>query len=121
MVDVLEQARGALRSLWTGLCTIFEYKESEDRYGVTTHGLEKVEDGIKCRLSFKNISQAVSDENKANVTQVVKLFLAPEVYVPPGSVIEVTQNNITRKYKHSGISAIYTNHQESRSLRESVN
>jgi hypothetical protein len=46
------------------------------------------------------------------VSQVVTLFISPEVYIPPGSMIEVTQNNVTRTYKHSGISAIYTNHQE---------
>ena len=73
MVDELKQAREAIQSMWTGICNIFRFKDTEDKYGVTN---------------------------------------LPEVYVPPGSVIEVTQNGITRKYKHSGISAVYTNHQE---------
>ncbi|BBM48390.1 hypothetical protein JMUB3933_1906 [Leptotrichia wadei] len=46
------------------------------------------------------------------MSQVVTLFISPEVYIPPGSMIEVTQNNVTKRYKHSGISAVYTNHQE---------
>ena len=69
-------------------------------------------ENLPCRLSFKNISQANQTESFAATNQVVKLFIAPEVYVPPGSVIEVTQNEVTRKYKHSGVSAVYTNHQE---------
>lgn len=112
MVDVLKEAREAIQSLWTGLCDIFCYEEVEDKYGVTSLVLNKVSEKIKCRLSFKNITQTTADENKSNVTQVVKLFVAPEIYVPPGSIIEVTQNNVTRKYKYSGLSAIYTNHQE---------
>ena len=112
MVDELKQAREAIQSLWTGLCSIFGFEELEDRYGTTKHKEVKLYENVPCRLSFKNISQANQTESFAATNQVVKLFIAPEVYVPPGSVIEVTQNGITRKYKHSGISAVYTNHQE---------
>lgn len=112
VVDILKETKEAIQELWTGLCDVFCYEEVEDKYGVTSLVLNKVSEKIKCRLSFKNITQTTANENKSNVTQVVKLFVAPEVYVPPGSIIEVTQNNVTRKYKHSGLSAIYTNHQE---------
>lgn len=112
MVDELKEAREAIQSLWTGLCSIFGFEESEDRYGATRHKEVKLYENIPCRLSFKNISQANQTESFAAINQVVQLFIAPEVYVPPGSVIEVTQNEVTRKYKHSGVSAVYTNHQE---------
>ena len=112
MVKELEKAKKAIQSLWTGVCNIFGFKDVEDKYGVTTHAEVTLFENLPCRLSFKNISQTNQTESFAVSSQVVKLFIAPDVYVPPGSVIEVTQNGITRKYKHSGISAVYTNHQE---------
>ena len=112
MVKELEKAKKAIQSLWTGVCNIFGFKDVEDKYGATIHTEVTLFENLPCRLSFKNISQTSQTESFAVSSQVVKLFITPEVYVPPGSVIEVTQNGITRKYKHSGISAVYTNHQE---------
>lgn len=112
MVKELEKAKKAIQSLWAGVCNIFGFKDVEDEYGATSHAEVMLFENLPCRLSFKNISQTSQTESFAVSSQVVKLFIAPDVYVPPGSVIEVTQNGITRKYKHSGISAIYTNHQE---------
>ena len=108
--EILKSAREAIHSMWDGLCTAFENKNSKNKYGIVSS--EKVEfcRDVPCRLSFKTISQADQTGLGANVSQVVKLFISPEVYIPPGSTIEVTQNNVTRKYKHSGISAVYTNH-----------
>lgn len=108
----LKKAKKAIQSLWTGVCNIFGFKDVEDKYGATTHAEVMLFENLPCRLSFKNISQTSQRESFAVSSQIVKLFIAPEVYVPPGSVIEVTQNGVTRKYKHSGISAVYTNHQE---------
>lgn len=108
----LKKAKKAIQSLWTGVCNIFGFKDAEDKYGATSHAEVALFENLPCRLSFKNISQTSQTESFAVSSQVVKLFIAPEVYVPPGSVIEVTQNGVTRKYKHSGISAVYTNHQE---------
>ena len=112
MVKELEKAKKAIQSLWTGVCNIFGFKDTEDKYGATIYTEVMLFENLPCRLSFKNISQTNQTESFAVSSQVVKLFIAPDVYVPPGSVIEVTQNGITRKYKHSGISAVYTNHQE---------
>ena len=112
MVEELKQAREAIQSMWTGICNIFGFKNSKNKYGTVVSEVKELYKNIPCRLSFKNISQTEQTESVAKTSQVVKLFIAPEVYVPPGSIVEVTQNGVTRKYKHSGISAIYTNHQE---------
>lgn len=112
MVDELKQAREAIQSMWTGICNIFGFKNSKNKYGTVVSEVKELYKNIPCRLSFKNISQTEQTESVAKTSQVVKLFIAPEVYVPPGSIVEVIQNGVTRKYKHSGISAVYTNHQE---------
>ena len=98
--------------MWTGVCNIFRFKNSKNKYGTVVSEVKELYKNIPCRLSFKNISQTEQTESVAKTSQVVKLFIAPEVYVPPGSIVEVTQNGVTRKYKHSGTSAVYTNHQE---------
>ena len=110
--EILKSARETIHSMWDGLCTAFENKTSKDKYGIVSSEKVEICKNEPCRLSFKNISQAEQTGLGANVSQVVKLFISPEVYIPPGSRIEVTQNNVTRRYKHSGISAVYTNHQE---------
>ena len=110
--EILKSAREAIHSRGDGLCTAFESEKSKDRYGIVSSEKVEICKNVPCRLSFKNISQAEQTGLGANVSQVVKLFISPEVYIPPGSTIEVTQNNVTRRYKHSGISAVYTNHQE---------
>ena len=112
MVDGLKQARESIQSMWTGICNIFGFKNSKNKYGTVVSEVKELYKNIPCRLSFKNISQTEQTESVAKTSQVVKLFIAPEVYVPPGSIVEVIQNGVTRKYKHSGISAVYTNHQE---------
>jgi hypothetical protein len=112
MVDELKQAREAIQSMWAGICNIFGFKNSKNKYGTVVSEVKELYKNIPCRLSFKNISQTEQTESMSKTSQVVKLFIAPEVYVPPGSIFEVTQNGVTRKYKHSGITAVYTNHQE---------
>ena len=42
----------------------------------------------------------------------VVLFIAPEVEIPSGSKITVTQNGKTTDYCRSGESAVYTSHKE---------
>lgn len=112
MVDELKQSRESIQSMWTGICNIFGFKNSKNKYGTVISEVKELYKNIPCRLSFKNISQTEQTESVAKTSQVVKLFIAPEVYVLPGSIVEVIQNGVTRKYKHSGISAVYTNHQE---------
>ena len=112
MVDELKQARESIQSLWAGICNIFGFKNSKNKYGTVVSEVKELYKNIPCRLSFKNISQTEQTESVSKTSQVIKLFIAPEVYIPPGSIVEVIQNGVTRKYKHSGISAVYTNHQE---------
>lgn len=110
--DVLKSAKDAIKSMWNGLCTIYKNEKSKNKYGIVAFKKVEIYKNEPCHLSFENVSQADQTELGANVSQVVTLFISPEVYIPPGSTIEVTQNNVTRRYKHSGISAVYTNHQE---------
>lgn len=65
-----------------------------------------------CRLCFETLKAAGQTESAVEVAQIIRLFLSPEITVPPGSRITVTQDGVTREYKNSGIPAVYPTHQE---------
>ncbi len=104
--------RKAIESLYTGNCNIYGFISEDDGYGISDQVEKLLYGNQKCRLSYKNISAANQTESFATTAQEIKLFIAPELIIPAGSTIEVTQNNRTEKYKSSGKAAIYTNHQE---------
>ncbi|MGV8153424.1 MAG: hypothetical protein ACLKAO_03850 [Alkaliphilus sp.] len=106
-------ARKAIESLYSGLCTITEYQPSIDpTTGITSHNEVDVAASIKCRLSFKHVPVASEGSPASTATQRIKLFLAPELQVKPGSKITVTQNGVTIEYSRSSEPATYSTHQE---------
>ena len=102
-----------LSTLWVGKCNIWEYQDVTDTetYQTTQKEVEIVTDE-PCRLSF--INEAVTNINTgaAEMTQFTVLFIRPDLKIKAGSVIEVTQNGVTTKFRRSGKPTVYTNHQE---------
>lgn len=102
-----------LAKLWLGKCTIYEYQDVTDpeTYQTTKKQVPVLVDE-PCRLSY-NHEQATNISNGAAVvSQSITLFIRPDLKIKNGSVIEITQHNVTEKYKGSGQPAVYTNHQE---------
>lgn len=102
-----------LATLWTGRCTVYEYQDIVDpeTYQTTQQEVPVLVDE-PCRLSY-NYEQATNIRSGAAVvSQSITLFIRPDLEIKPGSVIEITQNNITDRYNGSGKPAVYTNHQE---------
>ena len=106
-------ARKAIESLYRARCSITETRKTLDPVTkrVTFTDVVTVKNE-PCRLSFSSVANAVQGSEVANVAQVVKLFIRPELTVLAGSKIEVTQNGVTSKYVASGKPAVYSNHQE---------
>lgn len=105
--------KNPLATLWTGLCTIYEYEDYTDplTYQTTQKEVPVLIDE-PCRLSY-NREQATNISNGAAVvSQSITLFIRPDLVIKPGSVIEITQHGVTEKYKGSGQPAVYCNHQE---------
>jgi hypothetical protein len=106
-------ARKAIESLYIGRCSVYEYQSVTDPVTkIAEPGEVPVLTNQSCRLSFKTISSVSSDNGAAPVTQIVKLFIAPEIVIKPGSKITVTQNSVTADYQSSGQPAVYSGHQE---------
>lgn len=104
--------RKSKESMYIGLCNVIEYKKIKKENKSTGFKEVTVLENIPCKLSFKNISSAVETDKGSMISQSINLILAPEVKINPGSKIIVTQNGIITEYKNSGVSAVYTTHQE---------
>lgn len=115
MYETPKPTSNPLSVLWKGRCTIWEYVDKTDpiTYQTTQEEVVAVENE-PCRISFS--SEAVTNPTTgiAQMTQFTVLFIRPDLDIAPGSIIEVTQNGKTTKYRRSGKPAVYTNHQEIR-------
>lgn len=110
--------KNPLSLLWTGRVTIYEYQDvtNLETYE-TTQELVAVVTDEPCRVSFGEhayaFGQTVAIENGSPViAQTITLFIRPDLNIKAGSIIEVTQNNVTTKYKRAAQPAVHSNHQE---------
>lgn len=105
--------RQAVERLYTGIMTVTEYKpETNAETKITSNQEIALMTDVPCRISYKAISAANMQGGVAVTEQSIKLFCAPEIVIPPGSKITVTQNGRTAAYKQSGEAAVYPSHQE---------
>lgn len=102
-----------LATLWKGKATIFEYQEFiDEETWETSHKLVAVVMDEPCRVSYRQEPSTNIATGAAQLTQIIMLFIRPDIDIKAGSVIEVTQDGRTLKYKRSSKPAIYSNHQE---------
>ena len=117
MIDAVRQAQGlhrrAIEATYDGTCRIYGMKAVKDPETMVTRQEEAlVQEGIPCHLSFSSTAPAAGTGTVTQVAQTIKLFLAPELLIPPGSRIEVTQHGRSESYAQSGKAAVYSSHQE---------
>ena len=113
MVDAWKQARKAVVSRYRGLFDILEKRKVKDE--VTKATVLKdiaVLSNQPCRLSYSSSGTANQTDTVSNIEQTIKLFIAPEIKIAPGSKLKITQNGITTGYISSGVPAVYETHQE---------
>lgn len=105
--------RKALESMYSGVCTVKVYVSVTDPVTKITSKKEQVLFTDKpCKLSIEKQTTSTNTVGPAIIAQTTKLFIAPELNIPAGSKITVTQNGRTVDYSKSGIPAVYTDHQE---------
>lgn len=103
----------AVKILWHDRCDICILKNEKDlRTGKTNQAWVPVLSDLPCRLSFRNATTPTETDSAARTAQETKLFIDREVTVPPGSKIIVIHENVKREYVQSGVSAVYSFHQE---------
>lgn len=112
-IDTLKMARHSIESTYDCKCDIIEYSAIKNAINKRTEHKEIIVlEKQPCRISYKNISNTNDTENKNNVIQIVKLFIAPEIQIKNGSKIVIFKNENKKVYKNSGEPAIYDTHQE---------
>lgn len=113
MNRAFERAKKTLERLYKDSCTIYEEQEVTDEdTNITSTDPVAVIDNQPCKISFENLSTTSDSDNVAEQKIAVKLFLAPEIDVKPGSTIEVTHNGETVRYSNSGVAGKFYTHQE---------
>lgn len=108
---IYDVVRKIYESTYCDTCNITE-KVKQKIDGVTSFREQVVVSGQECKISFESIPSTSQSDTTASMVQSVKLFLAPEIEVKPGSRIDVTHLGVTTAYKRSGKSAVYHTHQE---------
>lgn len=106
------RVRKTLDSSYNGKCQVTNRHKIKKSNGATAFEDVVVITDQPCRLSYKTISGANNGETMSGISQIIKLFLAPDVEILAGSKITVTQHGVTADYKASGQPAIYASHQE---------
>lgn len=109
-----------LRALWTDRCDIaVQVPERDAVTGRTLFRQETVHQALPCRISFRLSFETVTavrdtDGEATGLRQSAKLFLAPELQVPPGSSVTVYRGGRVFFLGKSGPPAVYDRHQEIR-------
>ncbi|MBD5461505.1 MAG: hypothetical protein HDR24_00370 [Lachnospiraceae bacterium] len=105
--------RQAVEMMYEGSCCIYEKRNATNPdTKITSQKEVLVFEDMCCRLSFSKVLPAYKQAEGAKQEQQVRLFIAPEIVVKPGSKIIVSQNGMTETYKMSSLAAVYTSHQE---------
>ncbi len=110
--------RKAIESLYRDTCTVVIRESYIKANQVTAFRERNLIENQPCKISF---SKAIStypvtsnDGIASTVTQDIKLFISPEIDIPPGSKIIVTHFGKSIAYQGSGVPAVFANHQEIR-------
>lgn len=103
----------AIQSLWTGRATITVLDGTLNPANGRTEQTERITmRNQPCRVSYRAVKSTEPNQEAASVAQSITLYIAPDLDIPEGSKITVTQNGVTSDYGRSGKPAVYSCHQE---------
>ncbi len=78
------RTKKAIESTYDCLCDIVEYQSVKNSANKRTEHQEvKILEKQPCRISYKIIANANQSETESNVSQIVKLFIDPEIQIKP--------------------------------------
>ncbi|WHX37408.1 ABC transporter ATP-binding protein [Paenibacillus polymyxa] len=105
--------RRLLEMTYTGVCRV----EGQITYKDPVTGTERPRKGVifdnqPCALSQASLPSAAQTDTNNDVAYDGKLFIAPDIVIPSGSRIFVTQDGMSYEFQQSGEPFIYPTHQE---------
>lgn len=106
-------ARLAIESLYDGVCDVYQFTETYDANQHRNRVSKKMlAEKMPCRISINGSSPTSESNMVAQKVQTITLYCAPELTIPAGCKIEVTQAGRTELYEASGQPRVYPTHQE---------
>lgn len=119
---MFERHRKAIEKLYTDRTTIYRYEKVKDPISRETKLIPvPVYSDHPCRISQKALGSNGQTEAQNDIAYETKLFVAPELEIKQGDMLEVTRGRITtkgwepisatRKYA-AGEPFLYPTHQE---------
>lgn len=117
-MDYIAAARAALEATYDGTCTI-KGTQKVKVGGETTQQEVTIVTDESCSVSQTELKTVTQTESKAEIKYNAKLFMAPEIVVPPGSIITAQQYGQTYSLKSSGKPFVYETHQEILAMEDS--
>ncbi len=101
-----------MERLYTGVCSVTEQQKYEKANKSTGFRDVVVLENVPCRRSYSNVHSGNPGDSYTAIDQTIKVFLAPELEIKPGSRLTIVQDGRTEVYRSSGKPAVYQTHQE---------
>lgn len=118
MLGIIELERAALETTYDGTMAVTGIRKTvvDGETVVTPDAVLYANQA--CALSFSDTPDSSKDENSGQVRYQATIFCAPELDIPAGCRLTITQYGATYRLKYSGESAIYPTHQQLSAVRE---
>lgn len=106
------KVRKALEAMYIGALDLVIKEEYKKDNGATAFRDVTILSAEPCELSHKDAPVSGDSASASSLSQQIKVFVAPEIKIPPGSKMIITQNGVTEEYKNSGNPQVFQTHQE---------
>jgi hypothetical protein len=108
----LTRHRQAIERLYTDRVTIYRHQQVKDPITKETQLIpQPVYTDQPCRISQRALGQNNQTEAQNEIRYETKLFVAPELDIRQGDMLEITRGTVTRRYT-AGEPFPYSTHQE---------
>lgn len=104
--------RRILEQTYDGVMDVYGYGDELTQSGATRTVEKQLYTGISCALSANQQADTTQTDASANVNQRYTVFCGPDIVIPAGCRLVVTQYGAARDYCCSGVPNVYPTHQE---------
>lgn len=103
--------RQAIEATYDGICNVFTSKKVKVDGETKTEWLPTIENK-PCAFSQNKLTAVNQSDTKGEINYTAKLFIAPEINIPPGSKIVVEQYGEVYNLSQTGRPFTYPTHKE---------
>lgn len=108
----IERHRRVIERMYTDRVTVYRYQQFKDPVTKETKlVLQPVNTDQPCRISQRALGTNNQTEAQNEIAYETKMFIAPELEIRQGDLLEVTRGTVTRRYT-AGEPFLYPTHQE---------